>query len=183
MSYDDALIKAAERGELSKLLHRLDNGADPNASEIQTGDTPLLRACSGGHIDCVQALLERGAKPELAAADGETPLVAAVVFGDLDLVKLLLDQGAPIAQVGAHGTTPLHACCESDAIDIARLLLDKNAPFAAVDEEGLSPLHHAAERGCLSIAQLLLDKALTPNWPTTADSPPCIAPACTATPP
>ena len=44
-------------------------GSDPNAREEYGGSTPLLEACSRGHVEAVRLLLSSGADPDLADND------------------------------------------------------------------------------------------------------------------
>ena len=121
-----ALLKAAERGDVSEMTRWLDAGADPNfnpggpplgfpampvAPPLFRGDTanglfqrPLINAVHSGNVRAVRLLLQRGALPNGRTID-ETPLHAAAVRGFEDVVWTLLEAGANAnARVGLGPT-------------------------------------------------------------------------------
>ena len=58
-----ALALAAEFGHLDVVSLLLARGADPDAADGDTMDTPLSRACAKGHVEVVAALKARSADP------------------------------------------------------------------------------------------------------------------------
>ena len=101
-AYVDAWM-AARKGDIARVRELID--ADPtliNANNeynsYYAGSGSLLaNAASGGHLDIVRLLLERGADPNLPQ-EGIAPhggaLYAAVGRDDYEMAKLLLDHGA-----------------------------------------------------------------------------------------
>jgi uncharacterized protein len=103
----------------------LEQGADPNRADPDTGETPLHSAfCTTeriAHNRVMRVLLAHGADPNRATKDGvetggfmrdvrtcgETPLHRAAAFGDAEAIKLLLDAGANLNAKDAHGDSPL----------------------------------------------------------------------------
>ncbi|KAI0382575.1 hypothetical protein F5Y04DRAFT_270452 [Hypomontagnella monticulosa] len=65
-------------------------GANPNTTNLRTGETALCRAAALGHIPTVSLLLGRGAKVESWDRRGWTPLHHAVGRGRRTTIKLLL---------------------------------------------------------------------------------------------
>ncbi len=47
-------------------------------------------------MDCVKALLEKGAKIDLADPEGVSPLITAVFNAHFDVAKYLIEKGANI---------------------------------------------------------------------------------------
>ncbi|MGH7627355.1 MAG: ankyrin repeat domain-containing protein [Gemmatimonadaceae bacterium] len=104
-AYNDALIKAAERGDTQVLETMLSCGFDPNIGDDEIGKTPLHAAAMEGWPDAVRVLLAHGASP--AARDKEfhgTPLVWAAEGcrsrkddgrDHAAVGRLLLDAGSP----------------------------------------------------------------------------------------
>ena len=69
--------------------------------------TPLLIACSKGHVDAARLLLDKGAEVDRAAEDGQTPLFIACQKGHVDVARLLLDKGAEVDRVGRRCSPPV----------------------------------------------------------------------------
>jgi uncharacterized protein len=123
----------------------LEQGADPNRADPETGETPLHSAlCTTeriAHNRVLRVLLAHGADPNRVTKDGaetggfmrdvrtcgETPLHRAAAFGDAEAIKLLLDAGAKLDAKDAHGDSPLSwASCHLRPDAILRLLLYGN---------------------------------------------------------
>lgn len=103
----------------------IEQGADVNASDSQTGETPLHSVlCNTDRLiydEVLQVLLSYGANPNVttkngaatggfmrdARTKGETPLHRAAAFGNEDTIKLLLEHGAKIDARDANGDSPL----------------------------------------------------------------------------
>ncbi|KAF0690680.1 Aste57867_17935 [Aphanomyces stellatus] len=93
------IYRAASTGH-ARALESLVAWAEPH--EIQSylefvdpaERTPLLIACSNGHLDCVRILLDRGANHFAVDADGNTALHAACMYGHVAVVNLLLSHPA-----------------------------------------------------------------------------------------
>ncbi|MBL9076636.1 MAG: ankyrin repeat domain-containing protein [Planctomycetes bacterium] len=122
---DLGLGAAAFHGHWRLCEFLLEQGADPNRADAQTGETPLhaalCKANRPSHTLCVEVLLARGADPRRttrpgaptgafmrdAHTRGETPLHRAAAFGDARAVELLLAAGADVAARDQNGDTPL----------------------------------------------------------------------------
>jgi len=96
-----------DRRVLRKLIEfntDINKGSDRGGTKI---DTPLLRACRGGHIKLVQLLIEMGADLK------KSPhcLHVAAKFGKLSTVRLLLSEGAD-PNFNHKGMTDLHRLCK-----------------------------------------------------------------------
>jgi ankyrin repeat protein len=79
------------------ILHLLECGADINAASYRY--TPLHYAARAGKMNCMRALLSRGASVDLGDANHRTPLADTILGGYIDCGCLLLDYGASIANV------------------------------------------------------------------------------------
>ena len=129
---------------------------------LDLGATPLLRATMANDMEVVQALLAKGASPNINAM-GVTPfLVAAGVGGGqrggsaTALLDVLVQHGADVnAQVTGtktysmriarspstnEGMTALHVAAQSGRTDLVRYLLEKGANPEIVDSNGRKPL-------------------------------------------
>jgi len=108
------------------------------------GMTAMLFAVREGCMDCVKALLEKGAKIDLPDPEGVTPLISAVFNAHFDVAKYLIEQGANVNRWDWWGRTPLYLAVDYNTlphggrpdqpsldetlpIDIVRILLEKGA--------------------------------------------------------
>jgi uncharacterized protein len=108
------------------------------------GETAMLFATREGCMECVKALLEHGAKIDLADPEGVTPLITAVFNTRFDVANYLIEKGANVNKWDWWGRTPLYlavdyntlphggrpdqpALDETLPIDIIRILLEKGA--------------------------------------------------------
>jgi uncharacterized protein len=112
------------------------------------GITALLFSVREGCLDCVKALVERGAekgaKLDLPDPEGVTPLISAIFNTHFDVAKYLIDKGANIDRWDWWGRSPLYLAVDYNTlphggrpdqpsidetlpIDIIRVLLEKGA--------------------------------------------------------
>jgi ankyrin repeat protein len=193
------LLVAVQNGYYAMALYLMDHGANVNLANTK-GWTPLYLAVKNrnqettaipgpgtdGVLDFIQALLDRGANPNLRIkADtevhqgmtsawlkeaGATPLLRAALCGDLPVVRLLLAHKAdPLIPTFDH-TTPLMAAAgvgwadgmlreysEDQTIEVVKLLLDLGSDPNAVNDHGITALHGAGFKGANKAVQLLVD--------------------------
>jgi ankyrin repeat protein len=118
------LTSAAFHGHWQLCQFLIENGANVNQAEDETGETPLHSALcrsSASHDRVVRVLLANGADPNSktkvgaetggfmrdARTKGETPLHRAAAFASGETVQLLLDAGALKDARDSNGDTPL----------------------------------------------------------------------------
>jgi ankyrin repeat protein len=119
--------------------------AEPRAQPRSPGGmTALMFASREGCLDCVKALIAKGAAIDLPDPEGVTPLLWAIWNTRFDVAKYLIEQGASVNRFDWWGRTPLYLAVdyvtlphggrpdqpsldETLPIDIVRLLLDKGA--------------------------------------------------------
>eukprot|EP00731_Ephydatia_muelleri_P000789 Em0001g789a len=95
-------------------------------------DTPAMLAIQGGHVECLQYLIQEGGVPlEVKDAGGETLLHHAAYHGQHRCLELLLKL--------------LKATQKTDQ------------PTEILDDSGVTPAHFAAQRGHLECLQLLMN--------------------------
>ena len=119
--------------------------AEPRAQPRSPGGmTALMFAAREGCLDCVAAMVEKGASVNLPDPEGVTPLIWAIWNTRFDVAKYLLEHGADVNRWDWWGRTPLYlavdyvtlphggrpdqpALDETLPIEIVKLLLDKGA--------------------------------------------------------
>ncbi|KIJ13355.1 hypothetical protein PAXINDRAFT_48621, partial [Paxillus involutus ATCC 200175] len=149
---------------------------DVNAQDKHSG-TPLCSACSGGYMDIVKLLLDKGADINPRGKRSDTPLRSACSRGHMDIVKLLLAKGADVNPQGEDSGTPLCSACDGGHMDIVKLLLEKEADVNAQGEYSDTPLRSACSGGDMDIVKLLLEKGADVN-PQGEDSDTPLRSAC-----
>ena len=101
-------FKVVSDGDLETLIKLLDNAEDPvNVNKIRwSGFSLLHRACSQGHTDLVQVLVENGAKINQRSIWGwHTPLHLALSNGWEETSRYLVSAGADIHAVNKEKET------------------------------------------------------------------------------
>ena len=119
--------------------------AEPRAQPRSPGGmTALMFASREGCLDCVAAMVEKGAAIDLPDPEGVTPLLWAIWNTRFDVAKYLIEHGADVNRWDWWGRTPLYLAVdyvtlphggrpdqpsldETLPIEIVRLLLDKGA--------------------------------------------------------
>lgn len=108
------------------------------------GMTALLFSTREGCLECVQALLEHGAKIDQPDPEGITPLISALFNAHFDVAKFLIEKGANINRWDWWGRTPLYLAVDYNTlphggrpdqpslddtlpIDIVKMLLERGA--------------------------------------------------------
>jgi len=122
---DEALLFAADRGDIGKIQSLILSGADVNAA-AQNGLSALHLAAVKGHKPVIEFLLAKGADMNANDKDGMTPLHLAVLRGPFqghkDLAQLLIDKGADVNAENQAGLTPLHYAKVAGHQEIVELL-------------------------------------------------------------
>jgi ankyrin repeat protein len=132
------------------------------AASSSEGWTPLHAASSGGHVEAVEVLLERGAAVDATTLLGKTPLHLALDANMSKTALALLARGADAGCRDASGTTPLLVACEKGLDEVVRELLSRGAAVDGAaayrkDKSGsTTPLLAAIQHGHVEVLQQLL---------------------------
>ena len=174
------LLAAASRGDADGVKHLLLRAPRlTDARDSVTGQTALHKACEGGHVAVVVALLKHmEASADVASAvcipdaHGRTALHVAAASEmpkqASACVAALLKHGAA-QQVGAadkNGVTPLMLSVHAGSPNIAEQLLDAGAAVDATDACGRTATHIAASSGEEGLLVMLLKRGATPRCAT-----------------
>ena len=132
---------------------------DPNTKDSD-GNTPLYYAVKGGYKDCVKALLNCRADPELPVeASGDKAVHLAAKRNDRNILKVLLEYGARSDDKNMEGKTPIDIALLNDYPHILDVLLEYKVGFDREDEENNTPMHVIATNGSYQCADFLLRDA------------------------
>ncbi len=102
------LMEAAIWSNTACMRLQLNHGADVNAAN-QAGATALM--WSGGDLEKVRLLLDKGAVIDAQAKSGRTALtVAASIAGNVETVKLMMARGANVKLKGAVAVSAAAGC-------------------------------------------------------------------------
>ena len=160
--FNHNVVKAARAGNLQDMEENLKEG-DINFQD-NYGWTPLMWATYRGNLDCVEALIARGATSTKKSKDGWPALCIAVSLNNIDAVKTLLtDRIGNINIKGNAGLTPLMMACGLGHFAMCQLLLKEGARVNQQSFNGLTALMRAADTGNLGIAVLLLFHSADPR--------------------
>ncbi len=118
-------IESSEDCRLVKLL--LEKGADVDEGTVERGYTPLIVAIECGFIECVELLLEYGAKINKKTESGHTALHAAAQKGSVKICKKLLVYNVSLSEKTNGGCTPLMLALYHNNMAVAQLLLKEGA--------------------------------------------------------
>lgn len=168
--------QAAMRGMIELVEYCLKERCDPNMTtdkgpkyhDAQRKKTPLSFACSEGHLDVVQKLLQSGALI-LVPGSGVTTLQLAAYKGHCEIIKALIKEHKDRhssdtestrvfinMRIKDKGNTALMEASRAGATNAVSLLLDHGATLRCTDS-GVGPLHVAAWEGKLKVAEILVN--------------------------
>ncbi|CAK9005940.1 Ankyrin repeat domain-containing protein 50 [Durusdinium trenchii] len=147
------LLRAASAGAAADVAALLRRFQDPNAAD-ESGDTTLVKASEGGHVEVVQLLLDAAALPG-SAPSGAVPLLLAASQGHREVVQCLLWAEADPEARDDVGSTGLCLAAEGGFVEVARTLLVR-ADVDGTNRNGERPLMIAAQRGFFTFMNLML---------------------------
>ncbi|KAL5500125.1 hypothetical protein EMCRGX_G011629 [Ephydatia muelleri] len=140
---------------------------------LKDGWTPLMWASLGGHVTCVQLLVDRGAQINHQDEDRWTALMKASATGQVKCVKVLLDRGAEVNMQDKNGRTALMKASAAGRVECVKVLLDRGAEVNMQDKGGQTALMMAYYSGHIECAKMLVEKGAQvniqgPTWGETA---------------
>lgn len=150
---EEALVKAAERGDRIMVEGLLASGVSVNAAVAGDG-TPLIGAARSGRRDLVEYLLARGADINQPLDGDGNPLIVAAAEGHREIVRLLLDRGADIEWIVPSDENALMQASYWGREDVVRLLIERGANVNSRDGSR-TPLNMARARGHGDIERML----------------------------
>jgi ankyrin repeat protein len=108
------------------------------------GNTPLLRACIGGHEDVFNFLLDHGASVRDVNKFGNGGLHLCSVMGHTAFAKLLYERDPTLLDAcNDQQWMPHHCACYGGHPTTVRFLMEQGVSFLLTTADGLSPLQLA----------------------------------------
>jgi len=144
----------------------ISHGANVNATNVETGSSPLHIAVSGGKgsEQVLDLLLNSKANTDVVDNSKCSPLHDATMFGNDKIVKKLIDNGADVnafISVGDNTLCSLHLSVIYKREAVLETLLKNGANINLADKNGMTALHMVAKEDGLSgdIGKILLDNS------------------------
>ncbi|KAF7173485.1 hypothetical protein CNMCM6106_007563 [Aspergillus hiratsukae] len=136
ITWDEALVGAAQGGRIQVLREFLDAGADPRANYDSDGHgMPLIFwATEGDDPDIVSLLLDLGEDIERLNDATETPLIYSAYSGSLEVCEMLLRRGADVNALDERGRSSLYLAKEGGETEIEEMLMKYGADDIEPDE-------------------------------------------------
>ena len=136
----------------------MDNHAEIECPDMDSGRTPLCHAVENKNHDLVYLLLKYGANPNVADMQCVTPLMVATSSDDYKSVKMLCKANADVDMQDERGWTALHYAVYANAIRSASVLVSEGADRDLKDMNGKKPLKFAKYHNYGELISLLSDK-------------------------
>lgn len=154
----DSIVLSAEKGDLSSLIAKLEEGMDINTSNTN-GDSLLSIAAAKGHKEAVIELLDKGANPGAINQKQEASIVQAARHGMGEILNILMSRSDSFDDSQYH--MALSVAAENGHRDIITILLDYGVDLNrldAGDENDNTALFKAADNGHGGVIRLLLER-------------------------
>ncbi|KAL8602300.1 hypothetical protein ACOMHN_022813 [Nucella lapillus] len=155
-----ALFRASEEGNLDNLKELTDS---VDLSTVNKhGETAVHMAASGGHVDVLKFLQDKGVDINMKdkqgdTAQGDTAVYWAARQGHLEAIQCLQEAGLPMDSQNKSGETALHVAARYGHAHVVDFLCEAEANINVIDSLGETPLHSAAWHGYVSIVQTLCE--------------------------
>ena len=152
----DALLAAAENGDVKMASKALKKGAEVDASVMSSGDTALIVACKNGQEEIVELLLESGADAMKTDKRGWTPLFTAAGKGHAGIVRRLVAAGADV-DAESGNSTPLITAAIHGHTEVVAFLLEEGKADVNKRVTGPTLASCAACSGVVDVMRMILD--------------------------
>ncbi|KAI9268749.1 ankyrin repeat-containing domain protein [Sporodiniella umbellata] len=161
------LYLAAHNNSLEALrMLLLQPGIETNATNGPHFELALHAACSQGHSEAVEILIENGSPLDNVDELGHTPLMNAIFSKSEECVKMILEHGVNTSKVDNGGNSLLHLVASNNVPQVVPLLVENNVPIDGHNARGLSPLAVAISYGHKETALALINAGADINGKT-----------------
>ena len=103
--------------------------SEKSLSKTKNGETALMDASREGHVEIVQAILDKGTNVNAKDDWGRTALMLASQKGHKDHVELLLAKGADVNARASNGDTALMLASDNGHKEVRALLIKAGAKY------------------------------------------------------
>lgn len=141
-----------------EITNAIANGANPNATDEETGTHALTYLCRNHHVtqETIVAMLEGGASCALAAVHGDTVLIEVCTNPSVTpgIIQVLVEAGVDVNQVDTFSENALGILCSNQGVtpDTIRMLTE-----AGVSVNTLSGM------GTTAMINLCMNRTVTPE--------------------
>ena len=139
---DQALIDAAEAGDLVRVRILLAQGANPAFADGR-GVTALIAAAYANRVDIAQVLIEAGADVNTQDRTRQSAYLISTSDGFTDLLRLTLRHGADVRSTDSYNGTGLIRAADRGQVEVIRELLKTNIAIDHVNRLGWTALLEA----------------------------------------
>jgi ankyrin repeat protein len=143
---DQALIVAAERGDVPSLRKLLREGASVKARDGR-GRTALLAATHANRVEAARLLIAAGADVNAKDALDDSPFLYAGAEGRNEILKMTLRAGADLASTNRYGGTALIPAAHHGHVETVKILLGTKINKDHVNKLGWTALLEAVILG------------------------------------
>ena len=116
------------------------------------GESPLMMAALGGHLDWCRKLIARDAAVNKT---GWTPLHYAATKGQIEVMRLLLEEHAFIDAESPNRTTPLMMAARYGSLEAVKLLLQEGADPLMKNAQNMTAVDFAQSMQRGDVADLI----------------------------
>ena len=138
----EQLLKYASVGDEVAVRKLLARDAPVNVHDAQ-GNTPLLLATAGNHIEVARSLILAGANVNLQNDQQDSAYLLAGARGYLEILRMTLTRGADLKSTNRYGGTALIPACERGHVETAKTLIDAGVDVNHVNRLGWTCLMEA----------------------------------------
>lgn len=136
------LLEAAGKGDTARVRQLLAEGAPIETRDGQ-GNTALLRATQGNHVQAAAALIEAGANVNAQNGMQDSAYLLAGAQGYREILELTLSDGADLKSTNRYGGTALIPACERGHVEVVQRLLQAGVDPNHVNRLGWTGLLEA----------------------------------------
>ena len=118
------------------------------------------KACRGGSLAVLEALLSAGARTDTQNIDGDTLAHVAVRSAQRAILRRLMKRNPDVTAKNLKGNTPLHLAASLGDVESCETLLLADAYINESNEDGDTPLHLAFFHSKLRVAEFLIMRGM-----------------------